>query len=427
MKLFALKNGHDSFTLVETLVAIAIIIAAAGFVLLVLEPDQLIRRARDSARITDMDTLNKALLTADGEFPTGGMGSTYTVYVSLPDSSATTTAGSDCSGVSGLANLPSGWSYHCAASSTYKKVDGTGWIPVNFSSLASGAPISSLPADPRNINTTSSGAYYYTYIYDGNWSLTAPIESKKYIVSVARSDSGGDPVRLEEGTKVSLWNPISQVAGCWPMDNATGTVVSDVGPNGANGSTCNGATCATTGPTWSTGKLSGALSFDGTPDNTNGDWVKVTSAAMNLPGTMTAVAWLYPNAPSGSQYFLRSGIGADEAFGLNADSNSLELQYYSTSSFKTFNMSGSSVPNNKWTHVAVVRDDTAKTVSFYVNGKSISTSTYTDTATSSASYMGIGGHDGSTVQKYKGLMDEVYLYSRALSGAEIRALYENTR
>ena len=60
----------------------------------------------------------------------------------------------------------------------YRKTDGTGWIPVKFSSISYGSAISQLPIDP--VNTTSSGKYY-EYETDGTtWKAAASPESAKY-------------------------------------------------------------------------------------------------------------------------------------------------------------------------------------------------------------------------------------------------------
>ncbi|MEX2032993.1 MAG: hypothetical protein WD889_00330, partial [Candidatus Colwellbacteria bacterium] len=121
-------------------------------------------------------------------------GSSQTVYLSLPDTSST------CGSWS-LPPLPSGWSYQCVASSTLTKVDGTGWLPVDFSSIIGGSPLSVLPIDPVN---ASSSDNYYTYVKGGSWELTSYPESKKYLLLA--SQDGGDSVKYEAGTNKSL-NP----------------------------------------------------------------------------------------------------------------------------------------------------------------------------------------------------------------------------
>jgi prepilin-type N-terminal cleavage/methylation domain-containing protein len=154
------------FTLIELLVVIAIIAILSVVVILVLNPVVLLEQARDSSRISDLTVLNNNVnFVSQAGIGYGiSLGSPDTVYVSIPDPDATSTVGDQCQGL-GLRTLPSGWAYHCAASSTYRDVNGTGWVPINFTSLPGGSPSAALPVDP--VNQTSS-FLYYTYVTDGN-------------------------------------------------------------------------------------------------------------------------------------------------------------------------------------------------------------------------------------------------------------------
>ena len=157
---------------------IAIIAILAVVVVLTLNPAELLRQSRDSNRLTDMQTLTSAInLYNEDQGGTTGytLGTPGVVYLSVPDPTATSSAGNNCSGL----GLPvSSTTYHCAASSTYRKTNGLGWIPVNFVSTTMGSPLSSLPVDPTN--ATSSGEYY-EYTTDGiNFEVAAVPESQKY-------------------------------------------------------------------------------------------------------------------------------------------------------------------------------------------------------------------------------------------------------
>src|ERR1019366_5657121 len=114
---------RKAFTLIELLIVIAIIAILAVVVILVLNPAQLLAQSRDSARLSDLANLTNALGLYKLDAGSGGsLGSPQTVYVSLPDPAATSTAGDQCQGL-GLPLLPSGYGYQCAASSTVKRVD----------------------------------------------------------------------------------------------------------------------------------------------------------------------------------------------------------------------------------------------------------------------------------------------------------------
>jgi prepilin-type N-terminal cleavage/methylation domain-containing protein len=180
------SSRRQAFTLIELLVVIAIIAILAVVVVLTLNPAELLRQSRDSTRLSDFSTLTSALnlYNIDQSGSLGySLGSSNVTYVSVPDPTATTTAGTDCSGL----GFPSGGAFHCAASSTFKNVNGTGWIPVNLSNISSGAPISNLPVDP--VNTTSSNQYYTYQANGGTFKLRAVPESQKYLAQAATSQN----------------------------------------------------------------------------------------------------------------------------------------------------------------------------------------------------------------------------------------------
>lgn len=183
------SSTTKGFTLIELLVVIGIVAILATVVVLTINPAELLRQARDSTRISDLNALNKALAIFQVE-SFSSLGNASTTYVSIADTSAT------CANL-GLPPLPSGYSYACVASSSLRNVNGTGWIPVNLTQISVGSPIGTLPVDP--INTTSSG-YFYTY-NPGSWEFNASMESKKQLLSASKD--GGDSIKYEVGSKLT--------------------------------------------------------------------------------------------------------------------------------------------------------------------------------------------------------------------------------
>jgi len=182
----------DSFTLVELLIVIGILAVLTAAVIIALNPAEYLKQARDAQRVQNLSSLNKALSTLEAIDPSVDLGTASTVYVSVPDSSAT------CANL-GLPSLPDGWSYAYVASSTLYDVDGTGWIPVNFASNGALA-LSALPIDPTN---STSSDLYYTYTPGGSWVLTAGVESSKY-QAIALEISKNVNDRYQLGTDASL-------------------------------------------------------------------------------------------------------------------------------------------------------------------------------------------------------------------------------
>jgi prepilin-type N-terminal cleavage/methylation domain-containing protein len=195
-------SSRKGFTLIELLVVIAIIAILAVVVVLTLNPAELLRQSRDSNRVSDMATLTNALNlynTDQGGSQSYSLGSASTAYISIPDPTATSTAGDQCQGL-GMPSVPSG-TYHCAPGSFYRNVDGTGWIPVNFSAITSGSPLGSLPVDPTN---QTSSNLFYTYQTNGTqFETTAVMESQKY-QSLATTDGGPYTNLYVKGSNLSL-------------------------------------------------------------------------------------------------------------------------------------------------------------------------------------------------------------------------------
>jgi len=227
------NRPKTGFTLIELLVVVAIVAIVAIVVVYTINPVELFRRARDSTRLSDLDTITKAISIYQTDVSSGSLGNASTTYISIPDPAATSTAGTDCTSL-GLPSLPSGWSWHCAASSTYRNVNGTGWIPLNFKQISFGSPLGSLPVDP--VNTTSTGEYY-TYVTGGSYELTAMLESDKY-ADVAINDGDSFPGVYSRRTSSAPLTPGTRdkgLVGYWKLDEGSGTTVYDSSGKGRNG------------------------------------------------------------------------------------------------------------------------------------------------------------------------------------------------
>ena len=194
MKLIKEIQNNHSFTLVELLIVIGILAILTAAVIVVINPVEYLKQTRDATRMSDLSSINQALSVLESQGATS-FGSANTVYVSLPDTSTS------CANL-GLAALPSGWTYACVTSANLQKTDGTGWIPVNFSSVSTGSPLSSLPTDPINATSTNN---FYTYITSGsNWTVSAQtLESTKYAYR-AQTDGGTSATAYEVGSSLTL-------------------------------------------------------------------------------------------------------------------------------------------------------------------------------------------------------------------------------
>ncbi len=155
----------------------------------------------------------------------------------------------------------------------------------------------------------------------------------------------------------------------------------------------------------------------------NGDYMLTPAIDLNGAGTstdiITIMAWIRPNVGLQSSY---AGILSCSGINVNLnyrDNNELGIHWndgqYGWSS-------GLTVTPNEWSHVALVVTGTR--FKLYLNGKeapNASSNTADPAPLNLANRQWYIGNDrGNTTRTFKGLMDEVCFYNRALSQDEIR-------
>lgn len=403
---------RSAFTLIELLVVIAIIAILAVVVVLTLNPAQLLAQSRDGTRVSDMATLSSAINlynTDQGGASGFSLGSSSVIYVSLPDPNATTTAGTNCS-LLGLPTLPATYSYHCAASSTYRNSNGLGWIPINFQSVSSGNPLGSFPVDPLN---ASSSYLYYTYVTNGTqYQLSSHMESAKYISEEAAS-GGSDPALYMSGSNTSLAPFVGDMVGWWQLNEGSSGTAIDSSGEGNIGSWSGTPTGISS--YYSPGyNQAWAGAFDGGTDT-----ILASSSAIKFTGDFTVLLWVKTTASSSNQEILSTmNYGNNTGYVFLVGSNH---EAYFDMNFNQYYIHAGAVDNGQWHQIVFTRS--GGNGIFYQDG--VNTYAYTSVVTSSFSSINptiaIGSDHGSTY--FAGSIEDVRFYSRALSATEVQAIY----
>jgi hypothetical protein len=165
---------------------------------------------------------------------------------------------------------------------------------------------------------------------------------------------------------------------------------------------------ALSGATWVPGRYGSALSFNGI-----GDLVTITeSPSLQLTNAFTLEAWVKPATTlSGWQDVIYKG---NDNYFLDTSGMSVAGGVTTTSSSS---ISGSTIAVNAWTHVAVTYD--GSNLRIYVNGVLSNSAPKTGTIAASSYPLSIGG-DRLYAQYFKGTIDEVRIYNRALNQTEIQ-------
>jgi large repetitive protein len=408
------RDPRASFTLIELLIVIAVVAVLSVVVVLVLNPAELLKQARDSNRISDMDTLTRAVglyLSDRG----GSLGSSTMTYFSLVDPSATTTAGTNCAGL-GM-SPPLNWNYHCAASSTVRKTDGTGWIPLNLASASYGPAVGSLPLD--STNTSSSGLYYMYIPGTSTYAVAAALESTKYLPTKAGADGGWDPGRIEAGSNLLLVAQGEGLAGWWGLDEGSGTAAADTSGNVLNGTISVG----TSSLQWQASgcKVGKCLSFDGADDYVN----VADNAKLQFGSMYTVETWLKATDTTPIWIMAKNGVNNGDGYSMQYNP-SVRIQSTNNAS-TTFSISSPASYNDGAWHHAVGTYDGA-VARLYVDGAEVANQSAVLALVTSTQPFVIGTRSNLTAGTYfKGLLDEVKVYSRALGPGEVRAIYNAQR
>ena len=195
--------------------------------------------------------------------------------------------------------------------------------------------------------------------------------------------------------------------GYWKFDEGSGTVASDSSGNGYTGA------ISSTGASFSPmGKNGQALLFNGSGyvestsfsalsglnQYTESAWIKFNSLPSTYPAIITRNGgW------DGALFIVQSGSKAGSQTGANWTAGATTLQ------------------PNTWYHIAASYN--SQNVSLYVNGNLDGTYNYSSVL-SSTPILRIGALTSGTYN-FNGTIDEVRIYSRALTASEIQLLYSD--
>jgi hypothetical protein len=154
---------------------------------------------------------------------------------------------------------------------------------------------------------------------------------------------------------------------------------------------------------------------------TTGDYVQTPNVNLTAINNFTISAWV---KPSGIQTDYTGIVMSDgPACGFNFRGGNNTLGYHWNGSGVWSWNSGLVVPANKWSHVVLVITPTAAKV--YVNGVE-ATNTTTHTAANLTTFK-IGSYQANSGRNFNGEIDEVCMWSRALTKAEIQNMRHLTK
>ena len=229
----------------------------------------------------------------------------------------------------------------------------------------------------------------------------------------------------EDGNLASLMT--KGLVGYWGMGEGAGQYAYDGSGNNNTGTLGSGSNPDSSDPTWTTGKVGGALSFDGVNDYVNAG----TGASLNITGSqLTLEAWVKIGSWAGSGGYatiIENYKAATGGYLIERESNNnwLLFSLYTANGWAPCYSSSAVLLENTWYHIAGVFNGTSMIL--YINGVSKATCNFAATTIGSSPNPVIIGGRVVAGNNFNGLIDEPRIYNRALSAEEIRYHYNRGR
>jgi hypothetical protein len=242
--------------------------------------------------------------------------------------------------------------------------------------------------------------------YSLSWNSASTTNGSHTLSALAR-DSAGNTRQASVTVAVSNAAQSSGLVAALGFNEGSGSLTTDASGLGNNGALVNGAGWSAAGHTGA------AISF-----SANG-WVNIPDAAsLDLTTGMTVEAWVRPTSGTGWRTVLLKEATSALSYGLySANGASRPGIWTRTGTADYFVLGTGAVPTNAWTHLAATYDGAA--LRFFVNGVQVATKTGVGTISTSTGPLRIGGNS-VWGEYFRGLIDDVRIYNRALSAAEIQ-------
>ncbi len=210
----------------------------------------------------------------------------------------------------------------------------------------------------------------------------------------------------------------------WPGDGNANDII-----NGNPGTLQNGATFAAGFVTSGNGE---AFSFDGVDD-----FVEIPSTPeLQITGSITIDAWIKVDlgfTTQGRQIVDKQGGLTDRSYAFQVVGSTaaplpdvVDFFFSEDGSFDPDNCIGgtTNVVDGQWHHVAATFDSATKEMRVYVDGSLDASKIAEDSSIHvNSQNVIIGRFGGFAANPFPGLIDEVEIYNRALSSAEIQAIF----
>lgn len=200
--------------------------------------------------------------------------------------------------------------------------------------------------------------------------------------------------------------------------------VLDASGNGLHGRAVNGAVTAIATPALPTINNLGTCGY-GVFNKSSNQYLEIPdSPLLDLEQTLTVSAWVYPKDYPDSG--LMSIVSKDGNYEFHLDSLGRVYWYWERSPSGTRSLTSNGViPRNQWSHITIRFDKSGapQRQSIFINGQLNESSNHNDTLATNNRPLQIGQDQNFAGRAFDGFIDEVQIFSQALSNAQILQLY----
>ncbi|QKE65517.1 hypothetical protein HNE05_19865 [Aquipseudomonas campi] len=249
--------------------------------------------------------------------------------------------------------------------------------------------------------------------------LTAPSYSTIFV----NSPSTVTGTCVPNSTPANACSPVATQILSWSLDEASWTgaagEVLDSTSNALNGTVLNGASTASSAPALPQVNAQGTCGY-GTFNSASSQYVqRADNNLLDLSGSFTIGLWVKPRTRPASG--LMSILSKDENYEFHLNPSGTINWWWQTTGGATnqFN-STTALPVGQWSHVLIRYAPGDQRI--YINGTLAGQASFGGTPLANGDPLQLGADQGTAGRYFNGELDELRIYSGALSDAQISAL-----